>query len=141
MRCCTAFVAPGVLFAELDAVTESLTLVASQWVGDVNTYIVSDVASEQSGGQRGSLKSQNEEAGVTSLSVSERCQTTNMRYTFRSEAVEYLLLRHVPHFRSEDGPLCRVPGMVQRNGYFFLAELCTLEKFFGLSASFGFDHQ
>ena len=78
MRCCTALVAPGLLSAEFVAVTKSLTLETAHGVRDEDVDVVLDVAGEQGGGQCGRLEGENEEAGVSPLSVFEGGKTPDV---------------------------------------------------------------
>ena len=92
---------------------ETLTLVTSKRIEDENPNVLTEPSDIDLFRQSCGFKGENQQAGVSPLVIPEGCEPPNVIRSIYSKVSQYLVLRQVAEFWSEDGTLTRVPTLMK----------------------------
>ena len=132
-RCATSGTS-GVFVAASGSVPESLALEAAEWVRNIHTYIIPHVSDCHGGWETGSREGDHIQVSRPPLAILECGQTANTTHTRCPEFSQQLLLRRVLCLWGVHKSLACVPGVVEFDRHFFVAEDSGTEECCGLTA-------
>ena len=109
----TTLLTASCLFTSFAAVSIPLAVEAAQRVRDESSDLVPQTASVQVVRQRQEVASEDEEAGITPLTIAERGHAADVSDPLSTKVFRQFVFLHVPKIRGENRPLHRVTTLVE----------------------------
>ena len=138
MRSLSALLTPSALATSGATVTKTLAFVASERIW----HEYSDILSKPSDGelirQGGGVERQDEEVGITTLTISERSDASDVGHPITPQISHDFIFGHVAKFGSEYCSFAGVATTMESDGDSFPTENCSLEKGLGVSSGVRF---
>ena len=122
VRSLSALRTTGGLTARGAAIAEAVTFKASEWIRNEDANCLAEPAIVDLLWEQSGIECEHQQVSVSSLTVFESGDASDVSHTISLEIRQNLLVIHVSKFRGENGALARVATLVERHGHLFPAE-------------------